>query len=424
MNEINNIAKAGLLRASVELPSIIADPSPSTSDLLSITAHASEAMLAEAGKSFAQSVTKDLFITIGRFGSVSVRGLIDIFGKSSDIGMAADRVVQLTTLVTPLESIIVIVGAPFATVPDTFSPTLSVSPTSGYQRATFYYTGSNYTANDTVEWHVRKPDGTEYPPAELTGNVDGSGNFSYTYLSTCSSATGTHTIWAFDKFTGRRSNDVMETIIASSSCLTPVNPSAGISMAAQGKTAYENQTLSLTVSSGQAATISFSAARSSDSDGTVVSYQWYISGTPRDTTRDFTFGLGAGTHQIYLEVWDNSGAKGAVGATVIVTAASNPTLTIEGGTSSTKQQLSTYSLAGSNYTANFTVTRYLQFPDGHTETMSPTLSANASSQISWSYTSQCGTPLGTYNIWVRDDSNGRTSGTVQEIVTSNPSCTP
>jgi len=56
--------------------------------------------------------------------------------------------------------------------------------------------------------------------------------------------------------------------------------------------------------------------------------------------------------------------------------------------------------------------------------MSPTISANGSGQISWSFTSQCGTPLGTYNIWVRDDSNGKTSNTVQEIVTQNSSCTP
>jgi uncharacterized protein YraI len=96
------------------------------------------------------------------------------------------------------------------------------------------------------------------------------------------------------------------------------SPVARISMSAQGQTAYENQTLSLTVPAGQTVPISFSASRSYDSDGSITSYQWYISGNPISTARDFNFSLGAGTHQIYLEVRDNLGALGAVGAEVAV----------------------------------------------------------------------------------------------------------
>ena len=98
------------------------------------------------------------------------------------------------------------------------NPTLSVSPSSGQQGASFTYTGSLYTPSGIVEWHVKKPDGTEYPAADLTGKVDGSGNFSHVYVSGCASPTGVYTIWAFDKTTGRRSNDVSETITASASC--------------------------------------------------------------------------------------------------------------------------------------------------------------------------------------------------------------
>lgn len=95
-------------------------------------------------------------------------------------------------------------------------------------------------------------------------------------------------------------------------------PIALFCMSAQGKTACENQTLNLTVAQGQCVNVSFSAARSSDPDGYIASYKWYINGTPVNTNRDFTYCLGAGTHQIFLEVWDNLGARGAVGATIVV----------------------------------------------------------------------------------------------------------
>jgi len=96
------------------------------------------------------------------------------------------------------------------------------------------------------------------------------------------------------------------------------SPVAKITMTAQGKTAYENQTLNLMLSQGQTVNVSFSASRSSDPDGSITSYKWYINGTPVSTARDFSFSLGAGTHQIYLEVWDNLGAQGAVGATIVI----------------------------------------------------------------------------------------------------------
>lgn len=101
-------------------------------------------------------------------------------------------------------------------------------------------------------------------------------------------------------------------------------PNAGFAISAQGQTTYENQILNLTVSQGQTLDVSFSASRSSDPDGSITSYQWYINGTPVSTARDFNFGLGVGTHQIFLEVWDNSGDKGAVGATIVISEVGPP----------------------------------------------------------------------------------------------------
>ena len=97
------------------------------------------------------------------------------------------------------------------------------------------------------------------------------------------------------------------------------HPVAQFSMSSQGKTAYENETLNLTVSPGGTATVSFSAERSYDPDGQIVSYVWKISGTQVSTFRDFTFGLGKGTHQIFLTVKDDDGLESSVGGTVVVT---------------------------------------------------------------------------------------------------------
>ena len=104
------------------------------------------------------------------------------------------------------------------------SPTLSVLPPSGQQGQTFSFSGSQYTPYGIVEWNVRKPNGVEYLPEDITGKVDGAGNFNHNYVSSCESQVGTYTIWAIDKSTGKRSNDVTEIITISDSCVTPTNP--------------------------------------------------------------------------------------------------------------------------------------------------------------------------------------------------------
>ena len=98
------------------------------------------------------------------------------------------------------------------------NPTLSVSPASGLQGTTFYYTGNYFTPNTVTEWHVRKPDGNEYVPYDTSVSANSLGVFNRNWASSCTSMLGTYTIWAVDKTTGKRSNDVSETVTASASC--------------------------------------------------------------------------------------------------------------------------------------------------------------------------------------------------------------
>jgi hypothetical protein len=91
-------------------------------------------------------------------------------------------------------------------------------------------------------------------------------------------------------------------------------------MSADGEIAFENEILQLVVPVGETVTVRFSASRSFDPDGTIVSYQWFINGTPVSQSRDFSFDLGANApqHLIHLIITDNDGYQAEVGATVIV----------------------------------------------------------------------------------------------------------
>jgi len=110
--------------------------------------------------------------------------------------------------------------------------TLTVSPSSGRQGATFTFNGNGYTPNGAIEYHVKKLDNTEFPAATLTASS--SGVLSYSYQSTTASPVGTYTIWAIDKTTGRQSNNVQETITAAP--VAPVTLAVSPTSGPQGTT--------------------------------------------------------------------------------------------------------------------------------------------------------------------------------------------
>lgn len=121
-DDMNKIAEEGLKEAFNKLPSVMSNPNPTSQDLLSVIVDVLKAMLSKVTESFAENVTKNFFITIWRIGEVSVSSLIDISGKASDLGKAVDRVGQLITYATPMETAIIVVGEPFPTPVDTEKP--------------------------------------------------------------------------------------------------------------------------------------------------------------------------------------------------------------------------------------------------------------------------------------------------------------
>jgi murein DD-endopeptidase MepM/ murein hydrolase activator NlpD len=112
----------------------------------------------------------------------------------------------------------------------------------------------------------------------------------------------------------------------------------------------------------------------------------------------------------------------AVEESVIAGSSCSPSLLIDGKTSSTRPQGKTFVFEGRGFTPKRTVTRWLRTPSGDVIVLSPTLSADASGIVRWSFTPSCSTPLGTYAVWIVSDATGQRSNTVTEIVTKGSTC--
>lgn len=100
---------------------------------------------------------------------------------------------------------------------------------------------------------------------------------------------------------------------------TNLPPQAKITLRSGTSTTYENQILQLMIPQGGTAQVMLSGERSTDSERSQLTYQWFINGQSVNTARDFSFSLRRGTHQILLKVRDSQGLENVVGATVNVT---------------------------------------------------------------------------------------------------------
>ena len=99
-----------------------------------------------------------------------------------------------------------------------------------------------------------------------------------------------------------------------------------------------------------------------------------------------------------------------------------PTLSVDGGTSSSRQIDQTFWFTGSGYTAGRTVTRYINPAVNGSTVLTPTLTSDGSGNLSWTFTPSCGNPKNTFAIYAVDDATGWSSNTVTEIVTGSTSC--
>jgi hypothetical protein len=125
-----------------------------------------------------------------------------------------------------------------------------------------------------------------------------------------------------------------------------------------------------------------------------------------------------------VQAWNSSPKRQGSypAAHTFIVAPARPMLRIDGTASSTRAIGETFVSTGSGFTPNGAVTRYLRDPNGNQVVLTPTLTANGSGNISWSFTPECTTPLGTSRLWARDDATGQVSDTVTQIVTASSTC--
>jgi len=101
-----------------------------------------------------------------------------------------------------------------------------------------------------------------------------------------------------------------------------------------------------------------------------------------------------------------------------------PRLLIDRALTSTRQQLAEFVFEGSTFTPNGTVTRQVEQPNGTQDILSPTLVADSTGQITWSFAPTCTMPVGTYTILAIDDVTGLASNSVAETITLNEQLCP
>lgn len=146
----------------------------------------------------------------------------------------------------------------------------------------------------------------------------------------------------------------------------------------------------------------------------------YINGSYTANTYTADVNLSSGNHSLRVEYFEDYG--GAL-VTLSWVRIDLPTLTIDGGTSSSRYQLQTFSFAGTHFSPYSHVTRYMEQPNGTTIVLTPDLYTDGSGNISWTFTPPCSTPAGTYKLRAVDDPTGTSSNEVYEIVLANSGCT-
>ena len=99
----------------------------------------------------------------------------------------------------------------------------------------------------------------------------------------------------------------------------------------------------------------------------------------------------------------------------------DPQITIDGSTSSSGPQGTTFTVEGSGFTPGSTAQQHIITPSG--DDRGSTIEVDGNGDLDWPYTSSCSDEVGTYEIWVTDTSGAESDPVTQEI-TASSSCEP
>lgn len=208
------------------------------------------------------------------------------------------------------------------------NPQISISPSSGLQLETkFVVSGTDFTPSGNVTRWLQKPNNGEtitLPKSDsaFSGSADSNGEFSWEFTPSCDTDLGKSTIWVIDDTTNEESNAVEQNVEVNPVCNSElIPPVAKFTMSANSTTGDQENPLELTVSDNFASvTITFSATNSSDSNGSIESYEWKWKEdeTIFSTEVDFTEVVSTGTHEFALTVTDNDDLSDSITGIIIV----------------------------------------------------------------------------------------------------------
>ena len=205
---------AGITAASDRVNNILQGDKPQLKDLVSVSEDVLMAMFKETAsavldKSLENMLTKT-FEVIGK-------SLIDAPGKISGGGKIVDRVGQMLTSATAMETALVVVGNPFTLQVQT--PTIGQNTSSGAPGSKFVQWGMGFSPNTNATLHF-KVAGVE--SATVQEPVRSDGTFSIDYIVPPGKAAGTYTWWGVDA-SSKVSNTVTYTIGSGSNACTGGN---------------------------------------------------------------------------------------------------------------------------------------------------------------------------------------------------------
>ena len=128
-----------------------------------------------------------------------------------------------------------------------------------------------------------------------------------------------------------------------------------------------------------------------------------------------------GSTVAFLSQADLDPGRNVDGSTEAFVAFLSPSLAIDGGAASCRQQTDTFQLTGFGFTHYQPVRRFLRQSDNLVVELTPLLNADGNGTISWPFPSNA-TTTGRYTVWALDVASGRPSNPVIEVVSASAPC--
>ena len=281
------------------------------------------------------------------------------------------------------------------------SPQVSVTPATGAAGVTtFSEPGTGFTPNGLVTLHFKYPDLIERPT--ITKSANAGGTYAQTWLPPSDALLGVYSYWAVDNTTGKQSNTATFTLtrlvaptISSVAPASYVASSTNQPMSVMGSNFQSGATLTFTDPSLQS--IPSTAAKLTFVSSSRIDYQ-------------FNSGSVAGTWGVKVTNADGqSSAKASFAVTSVTPVISLSTSSISNAGGNVVE-------AGTGFTPGGSVTAHIRNPNG--VDFPTTHTADGTGVYVKNHTVTSAWPSGTHQAWAVDSATGKSSPTVNLMVTS------